>query len=1628
MAGVTLAYSEPSNFGEVAVLPEPGDNCGIARCTIAAGTELRMPSGSAFVLPHQVLEGHRFSIVEVAKDEPLLSWNAPFGFASRDISPGEYICNSRVLVSLRKRRVDFPLPASPNFVDRVEPHAIDETTFVPSEQIPLVPADELRAAAFMGYARAGGRGVGTRNFVAVIGTSSGCGAFARALAERTTAEAQALPNVDGVVAIAHTEGSAKFMHPSGGDSAKPNNFELLLRTLAGFVVHCNVGAALVLDRAGSAHEQVSCADLRAYMAEQGMGPWLAAMPVSFGTLSGDWEGDMASYAGVVRGWLQDDGAAAAAEAPAGAAAGARTLRGAVRTAQPLRHLKLALQCGGSDAFSGVSGNPAAGGCARKLIQHGGVAVLAETDELIGAEAYVTRRSASVDVAKKFVATVERFKRYMSWHGQSAEANPSGGNNYRGIYNISLKSLGAAKKKPIDVRLDGVHEYGQLIDAHPDDGGAAQAPASAETRGRYLFMDSPGNDLESIAGQVATGCNVIFFTTGNGAITNFPFVPTLKLITTTARYNLLSKEMDFNAGQFQDGRAMTQIVDELFAQMCAVGSGQKSKGEVAGHAQVSIWREWPQTAFEQSVEDEHAGQAGAPSAAAKQLDPTAGDGDDRTAQGDLMRRQAAALQERFHRLVLKPVSAALPARRDREPSAPKKQKSGAERQQQQQQQQQQAPRVAKVPPVAALRLTSAGPAAGGGASMLDCVGLILPTSLCSSQIAVLIARSLNERIAGSNAANEFAPIRRFVALPHTEGCGCGSLGSDASIYEDILLGHMTHGSVVGAFMLEHGCEKHHNDLWQSRLAGFGIDTAGFGWASVQLGGGIRPAQAAVQEWFAQRAATIRVEPVTAGLDTLRVGLMAAAPVPPEVGALMAALARAVIDGGGGAIVPEHSTLLQSSVFIDACFDSSDVGPTMHFGGKARACGLHVMSSSTQHWVEVLSGLAAAHCNVVVAYAPDAPVQGHPFVPVVQLAVARRDAHGGASEARVLAHNSSADIVLADFIDACDAEHASPDPSIQSVLDCGWFNDACRGIVSIRPETFAARELATFCSLSIVAPAAAGARAQLAVGFGAASALGLAEIAAELAELGDEGFLVANNFTSGARNVVLSGGRNATRGTLYAAYHAATELLGMRFYAPDETRAPTVALPLAPASLARAGAFHYRLQKPTLEYRSLNGYQGTAPTGTAWAVRNHENQGTFDAAHGGTRTYASPPGFVHTSYALVSGTFTGSDTPPVAMFLTHPEWFWPHNDSSARGQLCWTNPELVAFLKTQVRAALEAVTKRGDPLPDIISVSQNDNQNYCKDEAELAVIRAEGSPIGPLLRAVNAIADDIVNDYPAVAVDTLAYQYTRPAPKLTKPRRNVIVRLCSIECNFAKPLTDASNQPFLNDITNWARISNRTYIWDYVTNFGNYLAPFPNYYVLAANIAFFAQHGVRGVFEEGAYQGPSGELRELKDYVMLSALWDPAAAGADGGRAAIDEFLPAYYGDAGGAAVRAYMDTFHDSAINTSYYMHENFPVDAAFLTPAALLRAASALAGAKGQAGEEKYAARLDRVLLGVAYVILLRWDEVHAYAQAHAAVWPLEPTKQAALGEFARIYNATGITHLSESGHDLAWFESQVMA
>ena len=522
----------------VARLARAGDNVAIAVRRLAAGTVIDSDHGS-FGLSHDVLEGHRFAIAPICAGAALLSWGLPFGAASRSLEPGDYVCNRGMLDALRGGDLDVTLPAEANFVDRSERPRFDPRSFAPAAALPR----QRSISTFQGYRRRGARGVGTRNYVVVMAVTSRANAYVRQLAARLADHADAA-HVDGVTAVAHTE---------GGSDARSNNLELVLRALAGFMVHPNVGAVLAVDDGTG---EVTNAALRAYMETQAYA--LADVPHAFISRAAGFAADLE------RGERRAEPLLA-------------VVRRDRRTTEPVSQLKIALQCGGSDAFSGISGNPLVAWVARALIRQGGSANLAETDELIGAESYLLQKVRDADTAARFLAAIERFEQRAAWHGASAEGNPAWGNKLRGLYNITLKSIGAAMKRHPDVRLDDVLAYGERM-----------------RRPGFVFMDSPGNDLESIAGQVAAGCNLVCFVTGNGSITNFPFVPTLKVVTTTGRYAALEGEMDVDAGRYLTGTSMDELGAATLALTLEVASGRRSAGERAGHSQVQLWRDWPRT--------------------------------------------------------------------------------------------------------------------------------------------------------------------------------------------------------------------------------------------------------------------------------------------------------------------------------------------------------------------------------------------------------------------------------------------------------------------------------------------------------------------------------------------------------------------------------------------------------------------------------------------------------------------------------------------------------------------------------------------------------------------------------------------------------------------------------------------------------------------------------------------------------------------------------------------------------------------------------------------------------------------------------------------------------------------------
>lgn len=503
--------------------------------------------------------------------------------------------------------------------------------------------------------------------------------------------------------------------------------------------------------------------------------------------------------------------------------------------------------------------------------------------------------------------------------------------------------------------------------------------------------------------------------------------------------------------------------------------------------------------------------------------------------------------------------------------------------------------------------------------------------------------------------------------------------------------------------------------------------------------------------------------------------------------------------------------------------------------------------------------------------------------------------------------------------------------------------------------------------------------------------------ELARFGGEEYVVR---TKGGR-LLLAGGR--PRGTLYAIYRFLQDELGVRYYAPWFTHVPKRAS-LSLGSLNLRG-------KPAFEYRDpfwFPAFDGD------WAARNSSISQTarLKENHGGQMVYK---GFVHTFYPLV---------PPEQHFSTHPEWFSLVNGKRVgeRAQLCTSNPALRDFVVERVKVWL-----RESPDAKIVSVSQNDHAGACECERCTAVDEREGTPAGSLLELVNYVAEKIEPEFPNVLVDTLAYQYTRKAPKTLRPRQNVIIRLCSIECNFAKPLTDSSNELFARDIRDWHRLTDRLYVWDYTTDFSHYLLPFPNYYVLGPNVRFFHENGVVGLFEQGAYQSFSGEMSELRAWVLAQLLWNPY----QDDRKLIREFVEAYYGKPSAPFILKHLGFISKAA--QPYYVGIGHPDASPYLRFPTLVKAERLWQQAEDAARRNPdYLWRVRQARLPIGYLWLSQWVGLQRECRELGAKWPINPSRKDYAAQWLAAVNEPGpacwspMTVMRESGQKPADFAAEV--
>jgi altronate hydrolase len=395
---------------------------------------------------------------------------------------------------------------------------------------PVALLPESEQATFQGFVRPDGR-VGTRNYIGILSSVNCSATVSRRIAEWFTPERLAqYPSVDGVVAFTHNTGC--------GMSTPSLNFDVFRRTLAGYARHPNLYAVLIV---GLGCERNQIADLLASQKLE-RGPKLVTMNMQ--EVGGTRE-TIAAGVEAIRAILPE----------------ANRVR---RQPVSARHITVGLQCGGSDGFSSISANPALGAAMDILVRHGGTAVLSETPEIYGVENMLTRRAVSEQVGKKLLERIEWWKEYS--RGQSGQMNGVvvAGNQAGGIANIFEKSLGSAMKGGT-TPLRAVYEYAEPIDEHG-----------------FVFMDSPGFDPCSATGQIASGANLICFTTGRGSMFGAKPVPSIKLASNTPMYRRLQGDMDVNCGVIVDGeQTVEQMGQAIFEEILHVASGRRTKSEELG---------------------------------------------------------------------------------------------------------------------------------------------------------------------------------------------------------------------------------------------------------------------------------------------------------------------------------------------------------------------------------------------------------------------------------------------------------------------------------------------------------------------------------------------------------------------------------------------------------------------------------------------------------------------------------------------------------------------------------------------------------------------------------------------------------------------------------------------------------------------------------------------------------------------------------------------------------------------------------------------------------------------------------------------------------------------------------------
>jgi altronate hydrolase len=508
--GVTLlgrAPASPVELAEVAVLLDPQDAVAIAKQPLLPRTVLRTANGEVRV-SQMIPPGHKIAVRDVPQGGEVRRYGQIIGFATKEIAPGDHVHSHNLSVG---EGLDLDYAPSSEY-----------------RPVDYVPESERRT--FMGFRRKDGR-VGTRNYVAILASVNCSSSATRQVADyfRDPEVMKDYPNVDGVIPLG-TKGGCGAHYGS-------SDLGVLQRTMAGIVDHPNVGGYLILSLGCEVNQPTDLIE------STGLGN---------------------GHQPTVLTIQQDGGFARTVEA--GIAAVKRILPVANQVQRepiPASELVVALQCGGSDGWSGVTANPGLGRAADEIVRQGGTVVLGETTEVYGGEHLLTRRAKNAQVAQDLIDRIHWWENYTALFGASIDNNPAPGNKLGGLTTIFEKSLGAIAKAG-STPLNQVAGYGERV-----------------TERGFVHMDTPGYDPVSVTGQVAGGCNIVVFTTGRGSAFGFKPAPSIKIATNSTLYANQEPDMDINAGIVLDGVSLEQLGQEIFDKILDVASGERTKSERAG---------------------------------------------------------------------------------------------------------------------------------------------------------------------------------------------------------------------------------------------------------------------------------------------------------------------------------------------------------------------------------------------------------------------------------------------------------------------------------------------------------------------------------------------------------------------------------------------------------------------------------------------------------------------------------------------------------------------------------------------------------------------------------------------------------------------------------------------------------------------------------------------------------------------------------------------------------------------------------------------------------------------------------------------------------------------------------------